>query len=185
MREYGLPKSVEVSGKSYKIRSDYRAILDIFSALGDDELTEQERLFVALDIFYEDLSNIPAESAENALESMFIFVNGGKKDEGGKGQKVIDWDYDYPHIIAPINRVIGKDVRGMKYLHWWSFLSAFQEIGDCTLAQIVRIRQLKAKGKLKDKADIEWYRQNRALVDIPTKYTAEEEDLLKQWGGKK
>ena len=35
-----LPTSVNVSGKEYNIRSDYRAILDICTALNDPELSD-------------------------------------------------------------------------------------------------------------------------------------------------
>ena len=56
------------------------------------------------------------------------------------------------------------------------------EIGDCTFAQIVRIRSLKAKGKKLDKADQEWYRKTRHLVDIKTAYTDSEKDMLHRWG---
>ena len=58
------------------------------------------------------------------------------------------------------------------------------EIGDCTFAQIVRIRSLRAKGKKLDKADQEWYKQNRHLVDIKQTYTESENEILKEWGMK-
>lgn len=66
-------------------------------------------------------------------------------------------------------------------LHWWTFLSAYYEIGDCLFAQIVRIREKKAKGKALDKSDREFYRKNRALIDIKTHYTEAEDDLVKMW----
>ena len=78
---------------------------------------------------------------------------------------------------------MGVEIRSVEYLHWWSFLSAYYEIGDCVFAQIVRIRNLKARGKSLDKADREWYQQNRELVDLKTTYTEQENELLKQWGG--
>ena len=85
--------------------------------------------------------------------------------------------------MAPINRVLGKEIRAAEYLHWWTFISAYYEIGgDCTFAQIVRIREKKAKGKPLDKQEQAWYRQNRSLVDFRTNYTKAEDDVLKQWG---
>ena len=55
------------------------------------------------------------------------------------------------------------------------------EIGDCFFAQIVRIRDLKAKGKLKDKADKDFYRRNRDAVDIKTQYSDTENEIIKAW----
>ena len=45
---YDLPKRLEVGGKEYDIRSDYRAVLDICTALFDPELSAQEKALVTL-----------------------------------------------------------------------------------------------------------------------------------------
>ena len=152
MTDYGLPKSIEIQGKKHKIRTDYRCVMDIFAALADPELTQEERIYVCLDILYEDFETFTPDMIEEAVSKAMLFLNGGREDRGPKGPKLIDWEFDYPYIIAPVNRILGKDV---------------------------------PKGKLTDKADKEWYRQNRDIVDIPTHYTEAEEDLLKLWGGKK
>ena len=95
----------------------------------------------------------------------------------------MDWEQDYSLIIAPINRVIGGEVRSVEYMHWYTFLAAYQEIGDCTFAQVVRIRDHLARGKSLDKSDREWYRKNRHLVDFKRKYTSADDALMKEWGG--
>lgn len=69
------------------------------------------------------------------------------------------------------------------YLHWWTFLAAYYEIGECTFAQIVHIRDKLSRGQRLDKTDQEWYRRNRELVDFKRKYTDAEDELMKQWGG--
>ena len=184
---YDLPTSVEIAGEEYPIRSDYRAVLDICTALSDPELTAQEKSIVALGIFYgeEVFQKLPANHYEEALRRCIWFIEGGTTDESStrKRPKLMDWEQDFQYIVAPVNRVIGTEIRSVKYLHWWSFLSAYYEIGDCVFAQIVRIRSLKARGKPLDKADREWYQQNRKLVDLKTTYTEQENELLKQWGG--
>ena len=85
--------------------------------------------------------------------------------------------------MAPVNRVLGSEIRAEKHLHWWTFLSAYMEIGECTFAQIVHIRNMKAHGRRLSKQDQEWYAQNRILVDMKTNYTPMEKKLLKKWGG--
>ena len=99
----------------------------------------------------------------------------------------MSWEKDIRHIIAPVNRVLGQEVRDipMGGLHWWTFLAAYLEIGDCTFAQIVRIRNLMAKGKKLDKHDQEWYRQNAHLVNIPVRLSQEERDFLAARSGRK
>jgi hypothetical protein len=182
---YSLPKSLTVCGKEYEIRSDFREILDIIEILNDEELVESERAFVTLLFFYPEFEDMPPEDYQEALEQCFWFINGGKHEAAGGSPppRLMDWQQDFPYIIAPVNRVIGHEIRADDYLHWWTFLSAYMEIGECTFAQIVHIREAKTRGRKLDASDQEWYRRNRDIVDLKTKYTTEEEELLKKWGG--
>ena len=76
--------------------------------------------------------------------------------------------------------ISGGDIRAEK-MHWWTFLGLYYEIGDCTFAQIVKIRNAKATGKKLDKADREWARKNAELITIETHLTQAEEDTLAAW----
>lgn len=178
---YDLPTSVCVNGEEYQVRSDYRVALDIFEVLSDQGLTGEQKALAALDIFYPDFLNIPANDMQEAANKMLWFLNCGDEGDNRKRPKLMDWEQDFQYIVAPINRVVGQDVRGIQYLHWWSFISAYYEIGDCFFAHIVRVRSLKAKGKQLDKTDREFYRENKRLVDIKTKYTDAEDALLSEW----
>lgn len=187
---YALPKSVVIGGRDFPIRYDYRVILDIFEAMNDPELTDQERALAVLQMFYMDFDAI--EDYEAAIRECFWFINGGKYEESSrKKPRLVAWEQDFPYIAAPINRVLGYEIRAVEYdpetntggLHWWTFLSAYMEIGDCLFAQVVGIRSKKARGKKLDASDQEFYRRNRDLVDIKVRYTEAEEDLLKQWTG--
>lgn len=178
---YSLPVSVEIGGTEYPIRSDYRAVLDICAALSDAELSQQEKAAVALDIFYPTLTDIPGEQLQDAIKQCFWFINCGDQGENRPAPKLMDWEQDFKYLVAPINRVAGAEIRSLAYMHWWTFISAYYEIGDCLFAQIIRIRDRLARGKPLDKQDREWYRQNRHLVEIRNKYTDAENELLKEW----
>ena len=184
MINYGLPTTVTVNGKEREIRSDYRAILDIISALNDVNLSDEEKAYVTLKIFYPQFDDITAEEAQEAIEKCFNFIECGNKDDGKKQPKLVDWEQDFQYIITPINAVAGKEVRALDYLHWWTFISYYYEIsGECTFAQIVSIRDKQARGKQLDKQEREWYRRNQTKVDIKNRYSEKEEELLKMWGG--
>lgn len=181
---FGLPTAVEIGGTEYQIRTDFRDILGIITALNDAELSNRERAYVALLIFYPDLESIPVSCYEEALKKCYWFINGGQEDDtGGRKPVLMSWEQDYPYIIAPVNRVLGHDARSDRYLHWWTFLAAYMEIGDCTFAQIVHVRSSQKKGKPLDKWDREWYRENRKLVDMKTNLSGDELEELKKWGG--
>jgi hypothetical protein len=179
---YGLPTSLQVGGENLEIRSDFRVVLDIFEVLNDVELDAIEKSVAALMIFYPAFQDISLEDYQEALEKCFWFINGGQDETPQKGHKLMDWQQDFPLIIAPVNRALGFEAREPgRYLHWWTFLAAFKEIGDCLFAQVVHIRDKKARGKTLDKAEQEFYRRNSDLVDLRTKYSTAEEELFRAW----
>jgi len=178
---WGLPESVKIGGVEYAIRTDYRAILDICAALSDLDLDNAEKAEAVLTIFYPDRKTIPPEHWQEAVDQCIWFINCG--DTGGrKSPRLVDWEQDFTCICGPVNRVLGQEVRQLEYLHWWSFIAAYMEIGDCTFAQIVHVRDRLARGKPLDKQDREWYERNRNLVDFKQRYTTQEKEDISAWG---
>lgn len=189
---YSLPKKLTVGGAEYDIRYDFRCILDIVSAMEDPELSGQEKAFVAVSIFYPGFADMPPECYQEAVERCFWFINGGADRLKNSEKRLVCWEQDFQYILPAVNRVIGFDAREVPYeeaensggLHWWTFLTAYLEIGECLFSQIVRIRDLKARGKKLDKAEEEWYRRNRHLVDFQQTFTEAETEVLSGWGAK-
>lgn len=179
---YDLPTSVEVGGIVREIRTDYRAALDMCVALSDPELSNEDKAYALLGIFYPDWEQINPKDYQEAINKCVWFLNGGSEEEKTKkAPKLMDWEQDFNLIVSPINRVIGREIREPTPLHWWTFLSAYYEIGDCVFANVVRIRDAKARGKTLDKADQDWYKRNRDIVDFKNNYTQAEKDLLAQF----
>ena len=174
---YELPQALEIAGKSYKIRSDFRAELDIIAALNDPALSNQEKAIVLLQILYPDWEEIT--DYQEAIRQAMLFIGGGEAD-GGKAQKpvLMDWEQDFRFLVSPVNRALGFECRQAEYLHWWTFLSAYMEIGDCTFAQMVSIRNKKAKGKKLEKWEQEYYRENRSVIDIKKRLTESEQTFI-------
>ena len=54
-KDYELPTSANIDGKDFKIRSDYRVMLDIMSAFNDPNLSDKEKIMAGIEIFYVDL----------------------------------------------------------------------------------------------------------------------------------
>ena len=178
---WDLPIAVDINGKSHPIRNkcDYRVVLDVICALNDNELTDEEKIKCALFIFYEDISAI--DDFDAAIKEMFRIINGGEEQEENQEQKpqLMDWEHDFPQLAPPISRVLGYDVRTPdRYCHFWTFIGAYMEIGECTFSTIVSIRSKRAKGKKLDKWEEEYIREHRKMVELPRKLTAEEEDFL-------
>lgn len=179
---YGLPEKVNIGEKEHAIRSDFRVILEILEALNDEELAEAEKIECLLKMFYVDWEDI--EDLPEAVKACYNFIDGGRERPNKKSARLIDWERDFEYIIAPVNRVLGYEARAAKKVHWWTFLSAYMEIGgDCLMSQIVSIRDKQNKGKKLEKHEREWLRQNRHLVNLPQKYNAADNEMLRQLTG--
>lgn len=177
-----LPTTLTVGGEEKAIRSDYRAALDCFLALSDPELDSYERAAALLGILYVD--DIPPKDWQEALERAFWFLRGGEDEDNTKQLKLVEWSQDFNLIASPISNIVGQDIRGLEYYHFWSFLSAYMGVGDCLFAQVVSIRDKLARGKKLEKHEREWYNRNKRLVDFREKYTEAEDDFLKSLAGK-
>ena len=180
MINYELPTSVEIDGKKYKITNncDYRMVLDVICALNDNELSENQKIATALSVFYEDISD--CDNLEQAIREMYKVISYGEEDDESESTKprLMDWEHDFKVIITPINRVLGKEIREVDYLHWYTFLSAYFEIGECQFSTIVSIRSKKSKGKKLDDWERDFYKENKKLVDLPQYLTESEKEWL-------
>lgn len=178
---WDLPISVEIDGKQYPIRNrcDYRVVLDAICALKDKNLSDDEKIQCALFIFYENLEG--CKNIEKAIIEMNKIISYDEDDDSKEGDApcLMDWEYDFPQIAPPISRILGYDVRTPdKYCHFWTFLGAYMEIGDCLFQNIVSIRSKRKKGVKLEKYEQEFYINNRKLVDLPMDLTDEEQEWL-------
>lgn len=176
-----LPSALEVGGKPYRIRTDFRDILTIMLAFADPELDDREKYVVMLTILYED-RDIPVEDVPEAIERAIWFLDCGQTNEDKKSpRKVMDWEQDEAILFPAINKVAGKEARAVEHMHWWTFMGYFMEIEGGTFSTVLAIRQKRAKGKKLEKWELEFYRNNRALCDLKTRYTAEEQAEIDEW----
>lgn len=189
MTAWGLPTSTAINGREFPIRSDYRAALDALSVLADQGLDDNERGVLALTILYPDAADMRPADHEEAIEFAKWFLAGGDGASKAPHVKLADWEQDFPIIVAPVNRILGYKARTIKYdpdsneggLHWWTFLAAYNEIGDCLFAQVVAIRKKLAQGRKLETHEQRFYKEHAGLVDLKRKETPEEEQILEHW----
>lgn len=186
---WGLPTTVEIEGEQHEIRTDFRVILDIFEMLDDPNFDGYDRAEGILKMFYVAPEKISPKHKQEAVDLFTWFQNGGDVREQKNPVKLVDWAQDYSMIIGAVNKSFQQDVRGVPYdrdnnaggLHWWTFLAAYNNIGDCTFAHVVQLRDKKARCKPLSKEEKEWYRRNRDIVDIKGKYSDAENAIISQW----
>lgn len=183
MNAYDLPSSLTIGGRAYSIRSGWRAVLDIFAALNDPELEEDGKIIAMLTILFPDHDQIPKKDIPEAIARACEFLDCGHRQDSDKKPRLLDWQQDAALIMPAVNNVAGRDVRSCPDMHWWTFWGMFMGIEGGLFGSVLRIRQKKAKGKKLDKAEEEFYRENKKLVDLRPMETdeirAEKENILK------
>lgn len=178
---WDLPTSVEIDGKKYKItnKCDYRVVLDVISVFKQEDVEMRYRIMTALSIFYEDLSE--CKDVNKAIEEMMKIVNNGEEEDITKAdeQPIMDWEHDFQLLAPPISRVLGYSVRDSEhYTHWFDFIGAYMEIGECTFSNIITIRSKRKKGEKLEKWEEKFYRENRNMIDLPFNLSPEDEEFL-------
>lgn len=186
-----FPESLTVGGKEYQIRTDYRVIIDLLIALNDPDLDDDNLLYssymksrVIVEIMYPDADNIPPEHWKEAIDKACEFIDMGIVDNR-KRIKTMDWSQDAPILVPAINKVLNCEIREKKHIHWWTFLGAYIEIGESLFANVVHIRQKKAKGQKLDKCEQEFYNENKSIIDFKlcTQRSEEEKKELRNYFG--
>ncbi|MCM1308041.1 MAG: bacteriophage Gp15 family protein [Butyrivibrio sp.] len=171
---------MEVNGRKYAIRSDFRDCLTIIEAYQDEELLPEEKVYVAMDIMYVDFADMPQECYKEAYEKLVWFLNGGGTDEEADEKKarrrLMDWKQDAPLYFPAINKVAGCEIRRSDYMHFWTFLGYYYEIGDGLFATVIAIRRKLADRKKLEKYEKDFYRENKKLVDIKKPMSAEDKE---------
>ena len=197
MYAWNLPTALNVGGRNYKIRTDYRVILDILTAMNDSDILDPgmtedekqaEKVLTMLQILYIDFDRMPPSDWKEASEKACEFIDCGIRDDGTPKPRLMDWEQDAPIIVPAVNKVCNFDVRSIKYMHWWTFFGYYMEIGECMLSTVVSIRDKKRRGKKLEKWEQEFYRNNKKLVDLKTKNrerSEEEKEALRKLFGLK
>ena len=166
----GLPTSLNVAGEEYPIRTDYRVILTIFAAFNDPNLNDREKFTICLNCLYK----VIPDDCEEAMKQAMWFIDGAELPGNGSSARLMDWEQDEGMIFAAVNRVAGKEIRAVEYLHWWTFLGFFYEIGEGRFATVVGIRSKMAKGKQLTKEERELLRDSGDTIKLKTRYSDEE-----------
>ena len=177
-----FPTSLNIGGIDYEIRTDYRAVLDLFTALNDEELTDDDpqieaymKSRVILEIMFPQCDAIPEECVQEAINKVCEFIDMGITDDSKK-PKTMDWEQDAPILIPAINRVLNTEIRAQNHIHWWTFLGAYMEIGESLFSTIVHIRQKRLKGQKLEKWEQDFYKENKSLIDFKEKKVKRSEE---------
>ena len=92
----------------------------------------------------------------------------------------MDWEQDEQIIFSAVNKVAGYETRAIEYLHWWTFLGFFNEIGEGLFSTVVSIRKKRNRGKKLDKTEDEFYKRNRDMINLKKRLSKKEQEELNE-----
>ena len=186
LSNYELPTYFEVNEELFRIRNqgDFRIVLSCFNILSNIELSDKEKVYTCLIVFYEDFDDLDdilecSNAIPELVEKMFWFFDCGQDYKSEKVKpKLVDWDKDEMLIMSAVNKVAGREIRN-ENIHWWTFISYYMAIGECPLSQIVSIRHKLAVGKKLEKHELEFKNENPQYFDID--YRTQEDKAIDDW----
>ena len=184
---WDYPLVVIIDGEEFEIENncDYRVVLDCLACYEDVNLDLLSQHLSAMVIFYKEPKKIV--NIEEAIKQMCRVIDCKSEEEFAEqssmqkepSPRIMSWKKDFKYIAPAVSRVLGYDVRTPnKYTHWWTFMGAFQEIGECAWSTFVSIRKKKMHGQKLEEWEQKVYRENKHDIDLPQNLTEEEQEWL-------
>ena len=165
-----VPQSVLIDEKEYEIRSDFRISILFEMLMQDEELTNEEKIIQALNLYYP----VIPQNVTEAIEKIKWFYRCGKdivKSNNVKGEsvnnKIYDYEFDDDYIYSAFLSQYGIDLQDIEYLHWWKFKAMFKSLKEDNL--IVKIMEYRSidLNSIKDKEQKARYKKLQKLYEIP------------------
>lgn len=159
---YQLPEQTVLGGKTYTLNTDFRQILKIFRCFQDESLPELLRWQVALRLFYRQ--PVERNHMQSAMAYLAEFIRCGMQET--PAPSLFSWETDADAIIAGVNQAAHQEIRAVPHVHWWTFLSWFHAMPPGQLSTVVTIRDKLRRGKKLEPWEKDFYRENKARVDM-------------------
>lgn len=170
------PKAVNIDGAEVPINSDFRASIRFEMMMDNWELSEEEKTFKALEIYYPEIpANIP-----EAIDKLLWFYRAGKEERESapdgprKAAQIYSYFYDDEYIYAAFLGQYGVDLQDVEYLHWWKFKAMFLGLkSDTRIVEIMGYREVTISPKMSNEQK-QFYRRMKKQFAIPLPKTERE-----------
>ena len=169
-----LPYKIRVGRRTYRLKPDFRCVLQMFDVLQDKTLTETARIYLACKAI---VRHPPRDLKRQIVVFMLARETLLKPPKHtGKAEKVTDFDQDADMIRAAFRQAYGIDLFRAK-LHWQEFTELLNNLPDGTrYANIIDIRAKPLPEATK------WNgKQRQALIEAKMKFALDKtEDEVKK-----
>lgn len=185
-----LPDTIIVDGREYAIYTDFRDWIRFCEMLLDEELKEEEKIYIALMMYKEEQpSNV--QLALKGLTDFYLMAEEVVNDTEEQLEEhteeyevtpkpIYDWTVDSAYIIGAFQKTYGIDLMNIEYMHWWRFKALFTSIIEFDLEERIGYRALDTS-KIKDKDERK--RLDRIKKSLMLKTSVTDEEIGGVFGG--
>ncbi len=174
------PTSVLIDGYEYSINSDFRAMIQFETLMFEEELSAEEQITQALELFY---SQCPHDIAQ-AIDQLLWFYRCGKAEESesnvktnssGSRERIYSFTHDDTYIFSAFLNQYAINLQEVEYLHWWQFRALFKSLNDSQeFVKIMRFRAMDLS-KITDKEQKAYYKKMKEFYKLPNSH--QEQDM--------
>lgn len=188
-----LPTNPTINGKSYGFNTDFRSSIYFSIIMQNDSLSEEEKLYKALEIYY---PTIPLD-VEKALDYIYWFYSCGRTEteidtkqvkEGKKlfkrnNNRAYDFEVDSDLIFTAFMSQYNINL-ARESLHWWEFMALFNGLKeDNDIVKIMNYRTINLNS-IEDKKERKLYSDLQKYYSLENKTSKEEQAELNEMRAK-
>jgi len=156
------------------INTDFRVCILFELLMQDCELTDSEKLSLAIDLFYSE----EVVDYQTALKNIVWFYSCGKEAKAsGKNQKIIySFEHDAEYIFSAFLSEYNINLNRIEYMHWWEFKALFTSLSENNLFNKIMGYRAINLSQIKDKETRKYYRDLQIKYKLPDQRTETEKE---------
>lgn len=159
-----LPDTVQIAGKDYEIRTDFR----VWVKCGILLERQQDPFSLAAELLTLCYPALPP-SFEGAIQGIISFYTGEKEIKGdgaNKSRPLYSFNWDGDLIYAAFYSQYGIDLSSV-FLHWYQFRALFAGLeGSSRFSEVLEAREINLS-QLTDPGQKAYYRKLKARYRLP------------------
>lgn len=164
-----------------KVNTNFRSFILFELLMQDNELTNEEKIELTLNLFYED----EIDDIKKAIDGVIWFYSlgdsekpkkQGKNSKNNKKNQIYSYEHDAKYIFSAFFDQYGIDLNEIDYLHWFKFKSLFDGLKDENkICEIMGYRSIDLS-KIKDKEQLKKYKRLKNIWALPDQRSEKEKE---------
>lgn len=165
------PNRIEVNGKKYGIRTNFRNSILFELMMQDGGMDARGKVRRGLDLYFP----IVPDDLNAAVDAALWFYRCGREETpqqkrmaARRGRRQIySFEHDAGLIYAAFRLAYGIDLQDIGYMHWWRFRALFNSLPrDCEFVRVMEYRSIDINDKM-PKEQKDFYKRMKRLYALP------------------